>query len=341
MTTPTTPTTPGPTSAPDDEGGPLPLAPTIDRFMELAVAPSWSRLGPALRRHLFRWDAEPAPRLDGRVVVLTGFTSGLGLAAAEQLAGTGAILHLVGRNPEKVADRAAALRARGAEVATSIADLSDLDAVRALADEIAAAHAKVDVLVHNAGALTRTHTTSPQGIETTVAAHVLGPFLLTTLLLPRLEAAGPGARVLTMSSGGMYAERLSVDDLEMGPDGYNGTIAYARAKRAQVELGHEWRRHGPEGVAFHCLHPGWADTPGVVEGLPAFHRLTGPILRTPEEGADTLVWMVGADVGRLGASGGFWLDRRRRTEHKVPWTHPPAGERERLWTWCRQRTGLA
>lgn len=338
MTTPTTPASTGPSSTPDD--APLPLAGTIDRFMELAVAPSWSRLGPAVRRHLFRWAAEPRPRLDGEVVVLTGFTSGLGLAAAELLAGTGATLHLVGRNPEKVAARADALRAGGGEVVTSIADLADLDAVRALADEITTAHGKVDVLVHNAGALTRTHTTSLQGIETTVAAHVLGPFLLTTLLLPRLEAAGPGARVLTMSSGGMYAERLSVDDLEMGPDDYNGTRAYARAKRAQVELGHEWSHRGPTGVAFHCLHPGWADTPGVVEGLPGFHRLTGPILRTPEEGADTLVWIVGAEVEQLGASGGFWLDRRRRAEHKVPWTHPPAGERERLWTWCRQRTGL-
>ena len=90
-------------------------------LMELTVAPSWSRLGYAARRRLHHWDAAPPARLDGRTVVLTGFTSGLGLAAAEQLAALGADLHLVGRNEEKVRDRSAALRARGARVTTSIA----------------------------------------------------------------------------------------------------------------------------------------------------------------------------------------------------------------------------
>ena len=78
-----------------------------------------------------------------------------------------------------------------------------------------------------------------------------------------------------MSSGGMYAERLDVDDLEMGPDDYDGVRAYARAKRAQVELTAEWARRGPASVAFHALHPGWADTPGVVESLPTV-PLTDP-----------------------------------------------------------------
>jgi NAD(P)-dependent dehydrogenase (short-subunit alcohol dehydrogenase family) len=163
-----------------------------------------------------------------------------------------------------------------------------------LATEIEAAHDRVDVLAHNAGALARSWTASAQGIETTVATQVLGPFLLTTLLRDRLERAGPGARVLTMASGGMYAERLSVDDLEMGPDDFEGARAYARAKRAQVELTAEWARRGPASVAFHALHPGWADTPGVVASLPRFHALTRPILRSPEEGADTLAWLAAA-----------------------------------------------
>src|SRR6478736_2581496 len=105
---------------------PLPLAEPLDRLMELAIAPSWSRAGSATRRILFRWDDEPAPRLDGRVVVLTGFTSGIGLAAAERLAAEGADLHLVGRDADKVRDRSAALRAHGGRVTTSVADLSDL-----------------------------------------------------------------------------------------------------------------------------------------------------------------------------------------------------------------------
>lgn len=317
---------------------PLPFASLVDAVMELTVAPSWSRAGIAARRRLYRWDAEPLPRMDGRVVVLTGFTSGIGRAAADRLAALGAHLHLVGRSPEKVRNASAAIRGAGGEVTTTVADLSDLDDVRRLATEVEAAHDHVDVLVHNAGALTRERTTSPQGIETTVAAQVLGPFLLTTLLLPRLEAAGGSGRVLTMASGGMYAERLSVDDLEMGADGYDGVRAYARAKRAQVELTAEWVERGPSAVAFHALHPGWADTPGVVDGLPLFHRLTRPILRTPSEGADTLVWMSAVPSAELGRSGGFWLDRRRRATNKVPWTLTPSGERSRLWAWCQERT---
>jgi len=316
---------------------PVLFADLVDAAMELTVAPSWSRLGYAARRRLYRWDDAPLPRLDDRVVVLTGFTSGLGLAAAERLAGLGAHLHLVGRSPDKVRDVSAAVRGAGGQVTTSVADLSDLDDVRRLAAEVADAHDHVDVLVHNAGALTRQRTTSPQGIETTVAAQVVGPFLLTTLLLPQLQAAAAG-RVLTMASGGMYAERLDVDDLEMGPADYDGVRAYARAKRAQVELTAEWAHRGPATVAFHALHPGWADTPGVVESLPRFHTLTRPILRTPDEGADTLVWMAAAPAADLGASGGFWLDRRRRSATKVPWTHTPPGERAKLWAWCEQRT---
>jgi dehydrogenase/reductase SDR family protein 12 len=316
----------------------LPVADFLDGVMELAVAPSWSRLGYLARRRLYHWDDLPLPRLDDHVIVLTGFTSGLGRAAAYRLAGLGAQLHLVGRSPDKVRDISAAIRNAGGQVTTSVADLSDLDQVRRLAADIAAAHDHVDVLVHNAGALTREHTTSPQGYETTVAAQVLGPFLLTTLLLSHLEAAGGDARVLTMASGGMYAERLGVDHLEMGPDDYDGVRAYARAKRAQVELSDEWARRGPRSVSFHALHPGWADTPGVVESLPRFHTLTRPILRTPEEGADTLVWMAAVPGVELGASGGFWLDRRRRSTTKVPRTHTPAGERGRLWTWCEDHT---
>ena len=320
--------------------GPLPLAGIVDEMMELAIAPSWSRVGYAARRRLFRWDDEPLPRLDGKVVVLTGFTSGLGRAAAGRLGDLGAQLHLVGRSPDKVRDVSAAIRAGGTRVTTSVVDLSDLDGVRRLASEVADVHDHVDVLVHNAGALTRTRTASAQGFETTVAAQVLGPFLLTSLLLPLLEGAGGEGRVLTMASGGMYSERLEVDDLEMGPDGYDGVRAYARAKRAQVELNVEWALRGPGSVAFHALHPGWADTPGVVESLPLFHTLTRPILRTPEQGADTLVWLAAEPLDELGPSGGLWLDRRRRGTDKVPWTHAPIGEPARLWAWCEQRTGL-
>ncbi len=316
-----------------------PPADLVDAALEVTIAGSWSTLGFQARRRLLDWDDDPPRRLDDRVVVLTGFTSGLGRAAAERLGSLGAQLHLVSRTPEKVEAVAAELRLGGADVSTGVADMADFDDVRRLADDIRDRYDRVHVLAHNAGALSPTFRLAPSGTEVTVTAQVLGPFLLTSLLLPVLEAAGPGARVLTMSSGGMYAERLDVDALEP-PYGekYSGTAAYARAKRAQVELTAEWARRGPADVAFHALHPGWADTPGVVSGLPTFHRLARPILRTPAQGADTLVWLASVPSARLGESGGFWLDRRRRSTVKVPWTRTPDGERERLWNWCVDRT---
>ena len=307
--------------------------------MELAVAPSWSRLGFVARNQLEGWNDQPIPRLDGKVVVLTGFTSGIGLAAAIRFGELGATLHLVGRDPGRVATTSEMLRGRGFDVHTGGADMGDLDAVRSVAGEIVATHGHVDVLVHNAGALSSEFTDSPQGFEMTVASQVLGPFLLTSLLMPVLSTSRTSARVITVASGGMYAERLSLDALLAGRDSFNGVRAYARAKRAQVELTAEWAKRTASGVVFHSMHPGWVDTPGVVNALPRFHSLTRPVLRTPAEGADTIVWLAGVDGARLGPSGGFWLDRHRRSITKLPGTTAPAGERARLWNWCVENGG--
>jgi len=316
----------------------FPLANAVDSILELTVAPSWSRIGFDIRRNLLGWDQSELPSLAGRVMVLTGFTSGIGLAAATRLGELGATLHLVGRNPERVAAVVEQLHAISITATASVADLSNLDDVSRLAREIRAEYETVDVLVHNAGALSREFTQSAQGYELTVAAQVLGPFLLTQLLLDPLRASSHGGRVITVTSGGMYTERLSVADMEMSAENYNGVRAYARAKRAQVELAAEWsRRIGPS-LAFHTMHPGWADTPGVVDSLPTFYRFTRPLLREASAGADTIVWLASAASIDLGASGGLWLDRRRRSTSRFPWTETPAGERYRLWSWCEERT---
>ena len=316
------------------------LASFSDVAMEIAVAPSWSRLGFSARSQLEEWDHQPIPRMDGRVVVLTGFTSGIGLAATEKFGELGATLHLVGRNPERVATIAERLRSQGLEVRTSVADMGDLDAVRSIADEIIQIHGRVDVLVHNAGALSSTYTVSPQGLEMTVASQVVGPFLLTSLLLPFLSTDQLPGRVITVASGGMYAERLDLDQLCMDDVSYNGVRAYARAKRAQVELNVEWSARSSTPVVFHAMHPGWVDTPGVVTALPTFHSVTKPVLRTPAEGADTIVWLAGTAIAELGSSGGFWLDRHRRSITKIPGTAARPGERNRLWRWCSETCGI-
>lgn len=307
--------------------------------MEAAIAPSWSGLGYSARRRLERWDEQVPARMDGKVVVLTGFTSGIGLAAANRFGELGATLHLVGRDPGRTSSTAETLSGQGFDVRTSIADMGDLDAVRALATEIASAYQHVDALIHNAGALSAEYTVSPQGFEMTVASQVLGPFLLTSLLLPLLEGGESSGRVIAVASGGMYPEKLDVEKLLAGPNSYNGVRAYARSKRAQVELNVEWARRCGSRAIFQAMHPGWVDTPGVVKSLPRFHSIMKPVLRSVEAGADTIVWLVDVDTEELGANGGFWLDRHRRSITKIPGTSATQSERDRLWQWCEDNSG--
>jgi dehydrogenase/reductase SDR family member 12 len=319
------------------------FADIVDRTLEATVVPSFTRIGSAVRARLDRWIPVDSYDLRGRVVVITGATSGLGLTTARALAADGATIEIVARNATKAAATCQQLRTWGAPggVDFVVADMGDFDALRVAATELGRRHSAVDVLVHNAGALDATYALTPQGMEQTVASQVAGPFLLTDLLLDLLRAAD-SARVLWVASGGMYSENLSVDGLEMKPDDYNGTTAYARAKRAQVTIAEMWAEClRPDGVSVHAMHPGWADTPGVRRSLPGFRRVMGPLLRSSEEGADTLIWLAADDGLPLETTGRFWLDRRPRGIHRLPRTRrsDTPDERRRLWDWCITHSG--
>jgi dehydrogenase/reductase SDR family protein 12 len=298
----------------------------VDDAMELLVAPSFTRLGIAARRRLHGWEDLAALRMDGRTVAVTGATSGIGLAASRQLAGMGARLLLLVRDVERGETERATLQ--GENHAVVRCEMGDPSSVRAAAARVRQLAPSLDVLIHNAGALLPEYRESVGGHEVTFAVMVLGPQLLTRELLPLLSE---GSRILWMSSGGMYTQRLDVDQLEMGPDGYRGSLAYARAKRAQVALAQAWaRRLRDRGIVVHAMHPGWVDTPGIREGLPAFRALMDPFLRDPDQGADTLVWLAAADEpGR--STGRFWLDRRPRTIERIPGSAGDVRERDRLW----------
>lgn len=333
-------------SAPRRPGGhrlPL-LATVLDALLETTVAGSFSRIGYLVRRAVEGWD-DP-PRVDGKVVVVTGASSGIGRATALALGHLGAHVWVVGRDPGRTEAVALAIRSWGGHAEVGLVDMADGSSVYAFVERFGSTHDRLDALVHCAGALLRDYTVSGDGIEMTVATHVLGPYRLTWQLASLLQRA-PGSTIVTVSSGGMYAERFDLGRLEMPRERYDGVRAYARAKRAQVVLAHEWsRRWGPLGVASYAMHPGWVDTPGLASGLP-FFRL-GPLLRTPEEGADTAVWLAAGAArpvapGPPTAGDGFWHDRHRRGEYRLPWTRPKVGQDEqgpKLWAWCATRTGL-
>jgi NAD(P)-dependent dehydrogenase (short-subunit alcohol dehydrogenase family) len=319
----------------------------VDTALEGTLVGSFTRIGAVVRRSLDRWDAEPLPSLAGRVAVVTGATSGLGLVTAQRLAALGAHVCIVARDAAK-AERVSASITKdvpGASLTIAQGDTGHLDDMRRVAREIAARHERVDVLIHNAGALDAARSESPEGIETTVASHVVGPFVLTRGLLPSLERAGassPPARVLWVSSGGMYAEPLDTSRLQMPHHGYDGVVAYARAKRAQVTLSEMLaERLEGRGIVVHAMHPGWADTPGVARSLPRFRAVLGPLLRSPSEGADTLVWLASSRGLPCSTTGRFWLDRRTRAIHKLGRTRESdtSAERERFSKWLARVSG--
>lgn len=302
---------------------------TTDDLLDRLIVPSFTRLGPSIRRRLFDW--EPID-LEGRRIAITGPTSGLGKAAALEMAAKGADLTLIARDPAKLEALVAELPGAPRTIVADMEDLASVDAAgRALADG-----PPIDALVHNAGAL-HNERAEVDGIERTLLGHVVAPFLMTARALPALRA-GDDARIVTVSSGGMYSQGISLSDFNNERD-YKGTIAYARAKRMQIVLGAEWACRLAGEVAVHAMHPGWADTPGVSDSLPGFGKIMGPLLRTPDDGADTILWLCAEPTSTIGAND-FWLDRRPRPTVYVPNTATSPEKAATVWERVRDLAGL-
>jgi NAD(P)-dependent dehydrogenase (short-subunit alcohol dehydrogenase family) len=317
----------------------------LDGFLELTVVASFSRLGYRLRRWLFGWQAPPDGELRGRTALITGPTSGLGKATAFALAGLGARVVLAGRSRERLeAVRKELVAAHGEDrFPILVVDMASLHSVREATRRILDTEARLDVLIDNAGTIGPERRESPDGLEMTFATMVAGPFLLLAGLRPLLERTG-GGRVIAVTSGGQYTQPLALDDLGYERTPFDGPRAYARAKRAQVGLVREWaRRLGRAGsdVTVNAMHPGWADTPGLAATLPGFHRVMGPLLRAPEEGIDTIVWLATdrAATGAGAAGGRLYLDRRARPFDRAPQTRTKAVDRRRLWDLVVAMTG--
>jgi len=286
--------------------------------------------------------------LSGRHFVITGANSGLGKATALALAEKkGTTVHLVCRNKERAeaAKEEIVQKSGNHSVHVHLVDLSSLDDIRQFAKDYTAAGHGCDVLVNNAGVMQNERLQTKEGYDYNTSTNVVGTFLITELMLPLLKESKVGGRVVTVSSGGMLTEKLEVDDLHFSKwKKYDGTRAYAQNKRAQVLLTHHWAElYKDSGVKFFSMHPGWARTPAVQTSMPGFYDRLKDMMRTTEQGADTIIWLAACDkvVKDEASNGQFFFDRSIASEH-LPMcnTVSPPAHVKKLYDECRRMAGL-
>lgn len=277
--------------------------------------------------------------LQGKTCIITGASSGIGKAAACGIAALGADVVLVCRNPalgDTAMREVASLG--GGSVELLIADLSSQHEIRRLAGEILDKRERIDVLVNNAGGIFGERRVTEDGIEMTLALNHLAYFLLSNLLVDRIRASAP-ARIVNVSSGAHRMAKIDWDDLQ-GARRYSGIRAYGLSKLCNILFTYELaRRLDGTGVTVNCMHPGAVGTSfGVTGGklMRRAFRLAGPLMRSPERGADTIVWMASAPE-LAGVTGKYFMDRKEKRSSRL--SHDQATAR-RLWNASARLGGL-
>jgi NAD(P)-dependent dehydrogenase (short-subunit alcohol dehydrogenase family) len=277
----------------------------------------------------------------GKVVVITGATSGIGRIAAEALAAMGARIVLVARDRSRAEETLARLKERGAGVAhrAHFANLSQLAEVRRVGAEIGAAEPRIDVLINNAGNIFGTRGVTEDGLERTFATNHMAYFVLTDALRERLAAAAP-ARVVNTASDAHRGQLIDFNDLQMAR-GYTARGAYGRSKLCNILFTRELaRRLAPSGVTANCLHPGFVAT-----NLGQRHRsVFGLVMRTamlfagsPESGAQTIVHLASSPEV-AGVTGGYFESGRLAKPSHAAEDNEAA---RRLWAESARLAGMA
>jgi NAD(P)-dependent dehydrogenase (short-subunit alcohol dehydrogenase family) len=266
---------------------------------------------------------------DGRIVLVTGATAGIGLQTALELVRLGAHVVVHGRSAAKVDEARRALEAAGGQADGVTFELGSLESVRLGAEELARRFSRLDVLVNNAGVFMNKRVLTPDGLETTFQVNHLAPFLLTNLLL-KGPLAGPRARVVNVSSIAHSRGRMRFEDLQLAR-GFQGYAAYAQSKLANILFTFELAERLPAGhLSANCLHPGVVSTKLLVEGF----GMSGS--DTVEEGAATSVFLASSpDVE--GVTGRYFA---RQREVNPASQALDAGARKRLWELSETLCGL-
>ena len=278
--------------------------------------------------------------MHGKICVVTGATSGIGLVTAQVLAHQGATLIIVARNAERGAATVSRIRQETGNSAVEllVADLSVQAQVRQLASEIQHRVARLDVLVNNAGAFFARRQLSQDGLEMTFALNHLAYFLLTSLLFDSLKAAD-SARIVNVSSEAHRRAHLDFSDLQ-GEHRYTGWRAYARSKLANILFTYELaRRLAGTGIVTNALHPGFVATNfgrnnhGIAA---AFIRILQLTAISPEEGAQTIIYLASSPVVK-GVTGQYFIKQQVVRSSQVSYDHAAA---ERLWQFSTELSRL-
>src|SRR5690606_38234862 len=267
----------------------------------------------------------------GKICLVTGATDGIGKVTARALAQAGATVVGVGRNPEKIRAVLAEIGDTAGSLEFLQADLSSQAEIRALADEFRSRYDRLHVLVNNAGALFTSYRESVDGIEMPFALNHLSYFLLTNLLLDIICASAP-ARMINVPSNAHEGSTIQFDDLGHRRP-YREWTAYGASKLANILFTYELaRRLQGTGVTVNAVHPGFVNT--------NFQRAAGLNMRgplTPEEGADTQIWLAMSDEVE-GVTGKYFVRRRETRSSAISYDSAIA---KRLWEVSARMTGLA
>uniref|UniRef100_H2ZX94 Dehydrogenase/reductase (SDR family) member 12 n=1 Tax=Latimeria chalumnae TaxID=7897 RepID=H2ZX94_LATCH len=239
--------------------------------------------------------------------MITGANSGIGKAAAKEIAKRGGTVYLICRNRDRAeeAKNEIVKESGNQNVFLYILDLSNPRMIWEFSENFRKEEKHLNVLINNAGCMVNQRELTEDGLEKNFATNTLGTYILTTALLPVLENE-TDPRVITVSSGGMLVQKLNLEDLQFEKGQFDGTMAYAQnKKRQQVILTEQWAKLHKK-IHFSAMHPGWADTPAVRSSMPDFYEKMKNKLRTEAEGADTVVWLALSAIAAKQPSGLFF-----------------------------------